>query len=236
MLLKIATLALVPVLIVQGKQVKKNTISLPEPTGDRSGQIGHGKKLSILIVGDSAAAGVGVDHQADALSGALLAQLQEDFQIDWALYAKTGNTTSQVIRTLHQVESKHYDVVVTSVGVNDVTKLMSAQHWIQKQQQLYDLIQNKFSPALILASGVPPMQLFPALPNPLAWLFGQYAAKMNQQLATLVAERNNMQCIEYDVEQYAKLNLNMAADGFHPSKEIYQFWSIQIAERIRQKF
>lgn len=30
-----------------------------------------------------------------------------------------------------------------------------------------------------------------------------------------------MQWIEYDLKKYQSLNLEMAADGFHPSKEIY---------------
>ena len=71
------------------------------------------------------------------------------------MQAKTGDTTSNVLRTLHQMEVQHYDVIVTSVGVNDVTRLMSAEVWIQKQQQLYSKIQQKFSPKLVIAAGVP---------------------------------------------------------------------------------
>lgn len=55
---------------------------------------------------------------------------------------KTGDTTSKVIRTLDQIEAKSYDVVVTSVGVNDVTKLMPADVWIKKQEQFYGKIQQ----------------------------------------------------------------------------------------------
>mgnify|MGYP002714753692 CR=1 FL=1 len=131
MLLKAATIALIPALIIQGNRVKKNTIKLPEPEGAREGQTGTGKKLSLLIVGDSAAAGVGVDYQDDALLGAILNELKNDFEIEWKLQAKTGDTTSKVIRTLDQIEAKSYDVVVTSVGVNDVTKLMPADVWIK---------------------------------------------------------------------------------------------------------
>ncbi len=79
MLLKAATIALIPALVIQGNRVKKKTLRLPEPAGEREGLIGQGKPLSILIVGDSAAAGVGVDHQEDALTGAILSQLQQDY-------------------------------------------------------------------------------------------------------------------------------------------------------------
>lgn len=69
MFLKAATITLIPALIIQGKKVKKNTPRLPEPEGVREGITGQGKKLSILILGDSAAAGVGVKTQEDALLG-----------------------------------------------------------------------------------------------------------------------------------------------------------------------
>ncbi|ENX27810.1 hypothetical protein F891_01439 [Acinetobacter sp. CIP 101966] len=236
MLLKAATIALIPALVIQGNRVKKNTLRLPEPEGAREGQTGTGNKLSLLILGDSAAAGVGVEHQDDALLGAILHELKDDFEIDWKLQAKTGDTSSKVIHALNQIEVQHYDVIVTSVGVNDVTKLMPADIWIQKQEQLYSKIQQKFRPKLIIAAGVPPMNMFPALPNPLAWLFGQYAKQMNQQLEKFVNQQVNMQWIEYDIEKYRAMNLQMAADGFHPSKEVYTLWGQEVAGKIRQTF
>ena len=234
MWLKISTLALIPVLVIQGNRVKKNTVQLPEPEGEREGTCGQGQPLSILIVGDSAAAGVGVEHQDDALLGAILKDLQHDFKIQWKLHAKTGDSTAKVIRAIEQLETEHFDVVISSVGVNDVTKLMPADIWIQKQKKLYAMIQQKFSPELVIAAGVPPMNMFPALLNPLAWLFGQYAKKMNQQLAKFVASQDSMQWIEYDIEKYRAMNLEMAADGFHPSKEVYTLWGQEVASKIRQ--
>ena len=236
MLLKAATIALIPALVIQGNRVKKNTLRLPEPEGAREGQTGTGNKLSLLILGDSAAAGVGVEHQDDALLGAILHELKDDFEIDWKLQAKTGDTSSKVIHALDQMEVQHYDVIVTSVGVNDVTKLIPVEVWIQKQEQLYSKIQQKFSPKLIIAAGVPPMNMFPALPNPLAWLFGQYAKQMNQQLENFVNQQVNMQWIEYDIEKYRAMNLQMAVDGFHPSKEVYTLWGQEVAGKIRKTF
>ena len=236
MFLKAATIALIPALIIQGKKVKKNTPRLPEPEGLRDGTKGHGKKLSILILGDSAAAGVGVEVQEDALLGGVLSELQNDYEITWKLHAKSGDGTSQIIRATEELPNQQYDIVLTSVGVNDVTKLMSADVWIKKQEKLYKLIQNKFQPSLIIAAGVPPMNLFPALPNPLGWLFGQYSKKMNEELSKFVEKTSNLEWIEYDIVKYQHLNLPMAYDGFHPSKEIYQIWAKEVADKVRKSF
>ncbi|MNW01154.1 hypothetical protein D3C71_1967510 [compost metagenome] len=59
---------------------------------------------------------------------------------------------------------------------------------------------------------------------------------MNLELGQFVAQQNQMEWIEYDLKKFLALNLVMAEDGFHPSKEIYQYWSKQVAEKIRQSF
>lgn len=240
--LKIVTLTLVPALLIQGYRVKKNTLRLSEPQGIRQGTMGKGKPLSILILGDSAAAGVGVEHQQDALLGSLLHELKQDFEISYQLEAKTGDTTVQVLERTQLLEKQHFDVVISSVGVNDVTKLTSPKKWIQLQQQFYTEIENKFSPQLILVTSVPPMNLFPALPNPLGWLFGQYSSAMNQKLANFIQNKplqqdaTRYQLIQFDLAHFKALNLQMAKDGFHPSKEIYQIWAGEIANKIKNIF
>lgn len=236
MFLKISTVALIPALLIQGYRVKKNTLRLPEAIGIRYGKVGQGKPLSILILGDSAAAGVGVETQSDALLGAVLDELKQDFEISYQLEAKTGDTTLQVLERTQLLESHDFDVVITSVGVNDVTKLSSPRKWIQQQQEFYKTIEEKFTPKLVLVTGVPPMNLFPALPNPLGWLFGQYSSEMNQKLAQFVKSKSNYQLIQFDLAHFKALNLEMAEDGFHPSKEIYQLWASELVKKIKLLF
>lgn len=236
MWLKLSTAALLPVLLIQGLKVRHNTPRLAEASGDREGVSGQGQPLSLLILGDSAAAGVGVESQKEALSGVILSCLEDEYLVRWKLHAKTGDTTQQVTSALQLLAPQPYDVVVTSIGVNDVTKLISAKKWLRQQQQLFLEIQNRFQPKLIIVSGVPPMQHFSALPNPLAWLFGQYAAQMNQKLQQWLAPQTQYQFLHFDIQTFQGLNLPMASDGFHPSKEIYALWGQQIAALVRQSF
>ena len=69
---KIAAIALGPLLLLQGRRVRRSVPRLPEPTGPRSGCVGAGRSLRVLIAGDSAAAGVGSANQDQALSGQLI--------------------------------------------------------------------------------------------------------------------------------------------------------------------
>lgn len=236
MWLKITTFALLPIIAIQGIKVRKNTPRLPEASGDREGVVGSGKPLSLLIIGDSAAAGVGVATQKDALSGAIITELYSEFTLTWKLQAQTGDTTQQVIQAAKQISDQQYDIVVTSIGVNDVTKFTSAKSWLKQQKQLFIDIQNRFNPKLIIVSGVPPMQHFPALPNPLAWLFGKYAAQMNQVLQQWLMPQDKFKFIQYDIKEFQALNLPMASDGFHPSREIYAIWGQKVAFLVRETF
>ncbi|ENW07840.1 SGNH/GDSL hydrolase family protein [Acinetobacter beijerinckii] len=236
MWLQLSTFALLPIIVIQGVKVRKDTLRLIEASGDRDGLAGQGDPLSLLILGDSAAAGVGVETQQDALSGAIISQLKNEYTLQWKLHAKTGDTTKQVYQAVQQLEHKKYDIVITSIGVNDVTKLTSAKSWIKQQKQLFTQIQKQFQPKLIIVSGVPPMQHFPALPNPLAWLFGKYAEQMNQTLLQWLAPQSQFRFIQYDIESFQAMDLPMASDGFHPSKEIYAIWGQQVATLIRQTF
>lgn len=236
MWLKITTLTLLPIIAIQGIKVREKMPHLPEASGERDGVIGSGKPLSLLILGDSAAAGVGVEKQQDALSGAIITELGNEFTLTWKLQAQTGNTTQQVIQAAKQISDQQYDIVITSIGVNDATKFTSARSWLKQQRQLFADIQNRFKPKLIIVSGVPPMQHFPALPNPLAWLFGKYAAQMNQVLQEWLMPQDKFKFIQYDIKEFQALNLPMASDGFHPSKEIYAIWGQQIALLVRETF
>ena len=234
--LRIATFALLPVLAIQGRYVKTHTLRLKEPDGERQGQIGQGRALSILIVGDSAAAGVGVTMQQQALLGQLLDILQTDYQIHYQLEAKSGRTSQQLIEAIKQIPLQNFDVVISSIGVNDVTRLISPKQWLQQQIRLYSMIANKFSPKLTIVASVPPMQLFKALPQPMAWLFGTYAKQMNDHLKQYAATQRNLVCLDYDLKKYQDMHFEMAEDGFHPSAQIYRFWAEQIATQIKDTF
>ena len=95
-LLTAAKLALAPVLLWQGRQVRRNALRLPEAEGPREGVAGTGKVcLRVLIVGDSSAAGVGAKNQTQALAGRLSEALSQRLggAVVWQLIARSGDTT-----------------------------------------------------------------------------------------------------------------------------------------------
>jgi lysophospholipase L1-like esterase len=188
------SLMLAPLLLLQGLKVRRTTPRLAEPKGERIGQTGEHPSLNVLILGDSAAAGVGVDSQQQALLGQVVEQLTSFGELSFSLFAKTGATTASTLQSMskhigstHPILGQgHFDVIITSLGVNDVTSSLSCDKWLQQQAQLFTLLTERYSPKLILVTAVPPLGLFPALPNPLRWSLGQRAKRFNHKLQQLL--------------------------------------------------
>lgn len=229
MRLAAAKVALAPLLLIQGMYVRRVTPKLSEPQGARVGVTGTGEPLRLLIVGDSAAAGVGAAHQNEALLGQLVAALATEFEVSWCLIAQTGLTTLALIEQLEQQPSQLFDIAVTSLGVNDVTSQVKPQIWLQQQQQLIELLLLKFGVQKILLSSVPPMNYFLALPQPLRWYLGQHAQSLNVLLAQAMRHHHKA---EFIAPQFQPNHTLLASDGFHPSSQAYALWAKQLAQAI----
>jgi lysophospholipase L1-like esterase len=228
----IATLALGPLLLAQGRHVRRTVPELPEPDGPRSGIVGSGPVLRLLVIGDSAAAGVGATTQDEALAGQLAVSLAPTFHLHWKLLAFTGATTADMLDRLHREAGARYDVVVTSLGVNDVTGRRSLATWRRQQEQLVDLLAARFGARHILLSGLPPMHRFPALPQPLRWYIGSRARDFDRVLADVAASRPGCEFLALGHEMMD--TSAMASDGFHPGPPIYALWAREAARRIEK--
>ena len=97
-----AKLMLSPVLVAQAITTRARLPRLPEPEGRRQGVVGQGQALHLLVAGDSSAAGVGVQHQRDALAQRLAKNLAAAVpaQVIWRLRARSGLTTAQTLALL----------------------------------------------------------------------------------------------------------------------------------------
>jgi lysophospholipase L1-like esterase len=224
-------LVLGPILLLQGKHVRKVTPRLPEPTGERSGFDGTGPRLRVLIAGDSAAAGVGAASQDEALSGQLLNQLSQHFTVEWRLVAVSGLDSNGLIALLENTVATKYDVVVTSIGVNDVTSLMSPSKWLSRQSRLAQVIGSRFEPELLIHSALPPMDRFTALPQPLRWFMGRWATEMNRQLENSVESCSGRVFLR-PFKNKEGVPGALASDGFHPGPLAYAVWGEGLSQEI----
>lgn len=221
-------LTLAPVLLAQGMHVRRSIPRLPEAAGARAGVAGEGRPLRLLIAGDSAAAGVGVADQSQALAGQLVARLAPDFRLYWRLEAETGRTTRQTVAQLRELAPERFDVAVISLGVNDVTSGIGARRWAAGLEQLTTLLAARFGVRRVLFSAVPPMHLFPALPQPLRAYLGSRARHFNEVLAAQAGLDPRCALVRFGLD-----GLTTASDGFHPGDAAYSAWAEALAGHVR---
>lgn len=264
---KIASVAkdvlLAPIYLYQGRKIKRDTVRLPEPNGERHGQVqlndaiespkeAHKRTLNLMVVGDSAAAGVGSETQQEALVGNLIpvltqqSAIQNQFDIlNWSLQATTGHTSFDILRRLYVLPapSQPVDVMVLSVGVNDTTSKVSVDKWQQQIENIIAIAQRKFGVRELIFLSLPPMAQMPAIPAPLSNFVGAKASILDNTLQQVCAAHDSVTYMATDFPRMIGEHSNgtpidikvmFASDGFHPSSLMYGYWAQQLSELIIQ--
>ena len=273
-LLNILIVVLFPLVVIQAMWVRKKTLRLPEASGDRKitslesdeasdsahdGTFDDTLLFKVLILGDSAAAGVGANKQDNALLGQLhhriskmafsqLSQLShlahlplsDNVAVSSCLWAQTGFTSGDVLHALKSLDAEVFSMALVSVGVNDVTRFTSIKRWRRNIQTLIDTLTNTFKCELIIFTALPPMHLFPAIPQPLRSILGTRARILNQVMSEQLQCNENatllfVSSMEEDVSMKEMFDSGlMADDGFHPSEKGYALWADEAAQLVKR--
>lgn len=230
-------LALLPLVAVQAIGVRRRVERLPEAAGTE-GQIGGNSAAvrEIRIIGDSVAAGVGVEHHRDTLAGQLAAlwQASTGDTVRWQTLARSGRSAADVADVLASAPDtlRGADVVVLSVGVNDVKDLRTDDQWTTGLTGCLDLIAAAAPSAHAFVLGLPPVELLPALPRPLADLLGARGRRLERLGRELCASRMGVHHVELGHQAITEVTDAFARDGFHPSAEVHRLLAEQIHGRL----
>lgn len=232
--LPILKVLLGPILLLQGRQTKRTALRLPEADGQRHGSVsqeGCNKALRLLFVGDSTMAGVGVTHQVAGLASQTAVEVSDRLSrsVRWHLIAKSGVKTSQILDLTRREESFPADVLITALGTNDVLAQTEPRRFIEAYERLVDGLLPKVGTRLAIISGLPPLHITPAVPQPLRWFFGRYAHLLDRGLRQWIRSQPD---ISYVSLQWAADPTKLAEDRFHPGEDLYREWSHRIAQQI----
>lgn len=226
---RLVRIAALPLLLAQARKVRRDALILPEPEGPRAGVDGVGPVLRLLILGDSSAAGVGANHQDQALSGQLVRALSDRFRVEWQLVARTGATSADAMEMLKATPSGPVDAAVIALGVNDVTGMVPLPRWLSQQRAIVTHLKQARGTRIICTSALPPMGHFPLLPNPLRWVLGKQAQRLQEARTRHFNGDPAVRPVTFDLPLDPRL---MAPDGYHPSPETYRIWAQRLADEI----
>jgi lysophospholipase L1-like esterase len=230
----IARFVLGPLLLIQGRWVRKTALRIAEAEGDRKGHISFGtdaEPLNLLFVGDSTMAGVGAAHQEAAL-GALTAREVSALlfrAVRWQIVAKSGVKIGQLLVLSNQEDLLHADVLVIAVGVNDVLAQTQPRAFLSAYEKLIATLMPQDHRGRAIVNGLPPLQITSALPQPLRWFLGAYARMLDRSLRRWTQSSPR---ISYISLKWATDRRGLAADRFHPGEALYREWAHRIALQI----
>ncbi len=233
----LAVWPLLPVIAAQGWRLRQSVPRLPDAAGPREGLIGVGAEppLRLIVLGDSTVAGIGAATHNEALTGQVAVHLHRysGRPIAWRALGRSGATAKTACEILApQLENVQADILVISLGVNDTIKLHSPARWRRNLARLLRLAHESLGPVPVVVSGIPPIEHFPALPQPLRFAFSRRAAALDQAGAALIATLTDAAHVRFQgAEQVANF---FAADGFHPGPVGYNIIGAALAEQAAQ--
>lgn len=227
-------LALAPLLVAQAVATRRRAPRLPEAEGAREGRVGEGERLSLLIVGDSSAAGVGVATQAEALAGHLTRTLAAEAQrrVHWQLVAQSGITTAQALALVRTARPMPAQIAVAVLGVNDVIDQVSPARAVQQRAALADWLRAAAGVRHVVFAPLPPVHRFPLLPQPLRRVLGNDALAHDAALARWAATREDVSHVPIALALGPE---HMADDGFHPGEPVYRATGEALARFIARE-
>ena len=235
---------MLPLLILQGKYVRRNIPSLPEAIEPTGAVIRDSEKvIRVIGIGESTMAGVGVKTHADGFIGAFTRHLATNKQmnVDWKVYAKNGMQVRKVEhRLLQNISEQDADIVIVALGANDAFNLRSPKYFEIDINRLIDRLQSRFPTSPIVFTNMPPIHMFPAFPRFMRWVMSGFVDLYRRVLVRIVNDFPNVffnderielatwsERYEVDVEP-AKL----FSDGVHPSHLTYALWGQDMARFV----
>ncbi len=229
---ELLALPILPFLLLQGRATRRRTPRLPPAQGPEQGVAGKkfaGPSLSLVAVGESPVAGVGVSSHAEAITAQLAQALSGRLQrpIAWQAHGRNGITIGEAREQLLPAVAGKADIALVAFGVNDTTAFRSAARWQGDLQAFLQDLQQRCTPRLILLAGVPQMARFPALPWPLRWIIGLKAATLDRVAREVAATLPHVHHVPLTIDP-ADPGL-MAVDGYHPSARGCIAWATVLA-------
>lgn len=249
-----AALLLSPILLAQGRALRRRMPLLPEASGARTGTISaitstttdgstpttdgstptSERMLSLLIFGESTAAGVGVTTQEDGIVGALARRLATpEAGVNWAVTARTGYTAASARGKLLKHVRGEFDLIVVLLGVNDSLGLTPRRNWSANLTAVLAGLRRHLAPrGRMVCAGVPQMTEFRALPQPTRRTIGRHARTLDHALIELLSDEPGVSYVDSPTPTEPDA---LASDGFHPSHSGYEQWAEHLVVTLRRR-
>ena len=212
-----------PVLVAQGRRLRRDTPRLPDAAQPWQGSLDGPDPLRLLVLGDSTAAGVGAATQDDALPGNLarLLATHTGRGVQWSAAGRNGATARDIVTDyLDAVAAQQWDVVFLTVGANDALALRRRASFGRDIRRILATM-TEVSP-LVLMSSLPAFFRFELLPNPLRFNLYLHSRSLEDAARAIV---DTFPSVHMSPPPPPYTDGFFATDLFHPSAAGYRDWA-----------
>ena len=204
---------------------KPSPYTNPDPSPTKFGEAGQ--PLTYVVLGDSTAAGQGADYNQGiaARSGRYLNSL--GLEVTMVNLAVSGARTGNVLQEQLPRLVERPDIVLISVGANDVTGLSSVSRVRQDLDSIADELVRRNCDVKILLTAAPDMGTSPRLLQPLRWVAGYRTKQLNEAFFAVIKDRKlTLAPIAQKTGPiFASQPQLFSNDRFHPNEKGYAVWA-----------
>ncbi|MEO6509164.1 MAG: GDSL-type esterase/lipase family protein, partial [Patescibacteria group bacterium] len=191
------------------------------PDGKPTNYGQSGKLLKYVVMGDSTAAGQGADYKKGIAVGSAQ-HLAKEYQVTLTNFSKSGSVTQDILKIqLKKAIHSNPDIVMISVGGNDVTHLTSVNSIYHDTAKIVsELIKNNCNVKIVLTAS-PDMGSPPKLLQPLRHFAGIRTGQINKSFYKVIQENSLTLApiAEKTGTLFRKDTSLFSTDKFHPNEE-----------------
>ena len=215
-----------PRVLRQARTLRKVVPRLPDAARPWRGAVEGPRPLRLLVLGDSTAAGVGVDSQDDGLPGHLARAINRHTGrgVSWRAVGENGATTRDILTTyLGEALSEPADLVFLTIGANDAIHARTTGAFQHDLRRILKTLSVAMPEATVLLSSLPVFGLFRVFPEPLRTTLFRHSRNLERVARPVIARDPRWMMSRNDPPPYSADFFS--SDEFHPSSSGYRDWA-----------
>ena len=232
-LLALLTWLAFPVYVWQGLGVRRRTSRMLPAQGPVMHELaGKTPAISLLVLGDSSAASVGIEQSEYGLAAQLAGLIAERTgqAVRWRAAGFNSATSGQIRDyVLPNLSADPWTHIVLAIGTNDTKNFHSVPRFKKDFGGLLYALRAKWPEARVVWSPVLEFTRAPAMPPLLGKILEIRATEVNKMGVRLCNERGAVPAPRLPI---TNPEAGFASDGFHASEAGYRAWAEHLLESV----
>lgn len=215
------------IIVAEFLYIKYNGQNVPAPEIPRQAQqLGSGKKLTYVVMGDSTSIGQGAAYK-DSYAYISAQYLAQKYEVTLVNTGVSGARTVDVLNTqLEKAVAFKPDIALIAIGANDATHFTKGSSLQDSMQKIVDGLRKSNSDMQIIVTGSPAVDSVRRFPIGAKQLMHLRTNQVNNAFEPII-RKNNLLVAPIAQETRAAFLADptlTAADNFHPNGRGYALW------------